>query len=44
MTARHLIPTLVVVALAIAGPALDSPDRCAPSDGPQFACWLERQH
>lgn len=43
MTLRHLIPTLAVVIVAILGPALDHPDPCVSTDGPQFACWLERQ-
>lgn len=44
MTLRHLIPSLVVVALAILGPAT-APDPTCPAgtDGPQFRCWLEEQ-
>ena len=40
MRARHLIPTLVVLVLALLGPALSDPDPCASTDGPQFKCWL----
>lgn len=37
------IPAVVVIVLAIIGPQLDNDDECAPSDGPQFKCWLEEQ-
>ena len=40
-------PALVVVALALAGPALEPEvgpvGPCEMSDGPQFACWLDSQ-
>jgi hypothetical protein len=38
---RHLIPSVVVVVLALIGPSFEPADMCpAPTDGPQFACWL----
>lgn len=43
MRARDLIPTLLVVALAVVVPLLEQPERCpAGTDGPQYACWLEQ--
>jgi hypothetical protein len=42
--ARALLPAALVLALAVAGPQLDDPSPCAPSDGPQFRCWLLREH
>jgi hypothetical protein len=43
MEPRDLIPALVVVLCAWVGATLPNSDRCEPSDGPQFACWLEQQ-
>jgi hypothetical protein len=40
---RHLLPSLLVVALALLGPAFAPADPCASTDGPQFQCWLEDQ-
>jgi hypothetical protein len=38
---RVWLPSLVVVALAVAGPWWDvHTDVCASTDGPQFKCWL----
>lgn len=42
MTARHLIPALLVAVLAIIAPLVDSPQP-VPSDGPQFCHWLKSQ-
>lgn len=38
---RVLIPALIVVVLAFAGPFLSRHDPCESTDGPQFLCWLE---
>ena len=37
---RDLVPAALVVALSLLGPTLQAEDECAPSDGPQFRCWL----
>jgi len=40
--ALDLIPSLVVLMLAVVGPVTDvDDDQCQTSDGPQYACWLE---
>ena len=36
-----LIPSAVVILLAIIGPALDCHDPCASTDAQQFKCYLE---
>lgn len=42
MRVRDLIPTLLVVVIAIVAPIVDEPDQCpAGTDGPQFLCWLK---
>jgi hypothetical protein len=43
--ARSLLPALLVITLALLGGAKtgSASDPCAPSDGPQFRCWLDRQ-
>jgi hypothetical protein len=40
---RHLIPSVVVVVLALVGPSFAPADPCQSTDGPQFACWI-RDH
>lgn len=41
---RHLIPSALVVVLALIGPSIAPVSECpADTDGPQFACWL-RDH
>lgn len=41
---RHLIPSVLVVVLALVGPSIEPVPECpADTDGPQFLCWLRDQ-
>lgn len=42
MDAR-LVPSLIVILLAIIGPLTSPENPCRSTDGPQFKCWLRHE-